>query len=661
MRGAHGRRGAARRRARPASLRATIFVGFVVFVAGAGLAGCGDGGADRAARPRDSLECAWPMFGWGPARTFAYPASCPTELSRTSVARLRPAWFHRTPDVVTATPAVADDSVYVGDWSGNFFALSLADGSVRWRFTAPRHENVYAGQIVSSAAVADAGGERRVFFASGKTLYALAADRGALRWKHELNPEGGADDPTEIESSPVVVGDTVIVGYDGHDDPGTRAGIVALDTATGAQKWNFDPDGGGPPTGCAGVWSSPAVDVERGLVFAGSANCVTAPRGWTRFSEAIFAIDLRTGAPRWTFQPRGPSNFDFDFAGAPNLFEAGGRALVGLGGKDGVYYALDRDRGKLVWKAAVAVPRNPNRNYSTGGFIGASAVEAGIVVGGTAIGAPCPCLHGIDAASGRVVWQQPDAAPTFAASGVVNGVAFSGSTTDFTLRALDLETGAVLWAQQLAGGIAGGVAVQGSTVVAVAGIREPGVRPSGTDSGVYAFTLGDAPAPTSTVPTDATLPPTTGAPPDTVPDPNAPPGPRCIGRPCALSFGLKTPPAGTSPAMTVHLRPRPFRIDVRGEGLGDPNAWLSPGSAAARKGAVTYGVFANDDSLKGSLLCVLDGSFDCVNETRPRELRPNYNRISVLAIANTPELPSASEGFDRLVTTVALEEPVSLR
>src|SRR5438876_123300 len=83
----------------------------------------------------------------------------------------------------------------------------------------------------------------------------------------------------------------------------------------------------------------------------------------------------------------------------------------------------------------------------------------GLAVRGTAIGGPCPCLHGIDADTGAIVWQQGDAAPTFAPSAIVNGVGFSGSTTDFTLRAVDLETGRVLWSQPLAGGIAGGVAV----------------------------------------------------------------------------------------------------------------------------------------------------------------------------------------------------------
>jgi polyvinyl alcohol dehydrogenase (cytochrome) len=622
-------------------------------------AGCGDDDKQQDATAREPLECAWPMFGRTAARTFAYPEECATDLAPESVPRLQQKWFHQTPDVVTATPALADGVAYVGDWSGNFVAIALADGTTKWSFKAPEHPTVYSGQIVASAAVADVGDDRRVFFASGKTLYALDAARGSERWKHELNPDGPADDPTEIQSSPVVVDGMVIVGFDGHDAPGVRAGIVALDAVTGDVRWIFDPDGAAPASGCGGVWSSPSVDVERGLVFAGSANCVTSPRGWNDYSEAIFAVDLRTGEPEWSFQPRGPSNLDFDFAGAPNLFEHDGRALVGLGGKDGVYYALDRATGDLVWERTAAKPEASSPNFSTGGFIGASAVGDGIIVGGTAVGGPCPCLHGIDTSDGSIAWQQGDAAPTFAPSAIVNGVAFSGSTTDFTLRALDLRSGDVLWSQELAGGVAGGVAISGSTVVAVAGIREPGVAPSGTDSGVYAFELGSTTTTTTVAPVQATLPPTSAAPPPTPPDPNAPEGPQCIGRPCPLRFNLKTPPPGTTPEMTVHLRPSPFRVEARAEGLGEPDAWLRPGSTAARKGAVTYGVFASDDALKGVLLCVLDANFDCVNETLPGNLGPNYNRISVLAIANTPVLPSPAEGFDRLVTTVALDEPVS--
>ena len=396
-------------------------------------------------------------------------------------------------------------------------------------------------------------------------------------------------------------------------------------------------------------------------MLAGTANCPSSPDGWNAYSESIFAVDLDTGVPKWSFQPRGASNNDFDFAGAPNLFEAGGRALVGLGGKDGIYYALDRVTGKLVWKTTASTPRVQSPNYSTGGFIGATAVDDGLVVGGTAIGGPCPCLHGIHTDTGKIAWQQSEAAPTFATSALVNGVAFSGSTTDFTLRALDARNGKVLWSQQLVGGVAGGAAVSGDLVVAVAGIREPGIEAAGTDSGVYGFTLGPEGTTATTAAPKGTLPPTTVAPPPGPPDPNASPDGRCIGVPCSLPFDLKAPPAGTAPSMAILIRPQPFRIEVRADDLGDPNEWLRAGSPTESKGAVTFGVFASDDALKGSLLCVLDADFDCVSEVPPSDPNRFYNRISILAIANTPELPAASEGFDRLVTTVALEHPLNFK
>jgi polyvinyl alcohol dehydrogenase (cytochrome) len=623
----------------------------------------GDGGdGDSSSAPIVAIDrCDWPMWGHGPERTFAYPDECASPIDTSTVARLTEAWFFRTDDVVTATPAVVGDTALVGDWSGTFYALDLRDGSERWRYQAPEHSNVYSGQIVASAAVAEVDGEIAVFFASGKTMYARRATDGTPLWEHELRPGAPADDPTEIQSSPVVVDDLVIFGFDAHDRPGVRAGVVALDARTGEQRWHFDPEDGRPASGCVGVWSSPSVDRDLGLVFAGSANCPTSPEGWRDHSEAIFAVDLHTGERRWHFQPRGPNNLDFDFAGAPNLFTAGGRALVGLGGKDGVYYALERDTGELVWQVEASIPRVQARNFSTGGFIGPTAVADGIVVGGTAIDGPCPCLHAIDATTGTIAWQQEAAAPTFAATTIVNDLAFSGSTTDFTLRAVDLHAGTVLWSHEMPGGIAGGVAIAGDTVVAVAGIREPGIDPAGIRAGVTAFRLGELGAATTTAPPAPTLPPTTAAPPPDDAFLAGEDGARCVTSACDLSFTLREPPAGLSPSVRLRLRPDPYRLEVRAEGLGDPAAWIRPGGAAARQGAVAYGAFVSDDSLGGALLCVLDAGFDCVADMPPPDATSRYNRITILAIADTPVLPSPAEGFDRMVTTIALESTVELR
>ncbi len=655
----------------------------VVVVVGALLAaGCGtdgDGDGDAGTGAGDGPDtaavdaCDWPMWGVSPTRTFAYPEGCATGLTPDTVGDLEEAWFFNTEDVVTATPAVVGDTVYVGDWTGRFYALDRDDGSLRWAFDAPPHEVVYAGQIVSSAAVADVAGARTVFFGAGKTLYALDATSGEERWHHEVNPDGPVDDPTEIETSPLLATGSdgrllAIVGYDVHNTPTARAGVVALDAATGEEAWTFDPDEGREPSGCADVWSSPAADEERGLVFFGTGNCNTSPAGWTRFTEALVAVSLDDGSLEWRYQPHEPNNDDLDFGGAPNLFRADGTDLVGLGNKDGRYYAVDRESGRLVWEAPVTEPglEEPGGNFSTGGFIGPTAVvpvaDGGgsppAIVGGTGVG-PCPCLHGIDAATGEIAWQQEVAAPTYAATAAVPGVAFVGGT-DFTFRAVDIGTGDVLWDHEMSGPVAGGAAIQGDDVFAVAGLREPGQDTRAESSGVYRFTLpgeGDD-APTTTAS------PTSAAPTATV-SAFAPTDQECVGAPCDFGFDLKDVPAGRTPAMTLEVTPDPAGVRVTATGLGDPADWLRPGSSADEVGASTYAVFLSQgvDNPNGALVCVLEPAGDDPEELACEsdaiaDLGTAFDRLTVLAVDDPSTLPPIAEGFDRLVDTIAFDPPL---
>jgi polyvinyl alcohol dehydrogenase (cytochrome) len=594
------------------------------------------------------------MWGHGPTRTFAYP--CPTAISPASAAKLKLRWFFRAGDVVTATPAVVGDSVYVGDWQGTFYALRRANGTVRWKYATKVHPTTYSGQIVSSAAVADVAGEQTVYFGGGKTLYALRARDGKLRWKHELGRPGDGNDPTEIESSPVVVDGMVIIGWDVHNSAaGEPAGVLALDAATGARRWVFDPEQG-RPSGCGDVWSSPTVDARASLVFAGSANCPSSPEGWRRYTEAIFALDVKTGKPKWVYQPHEPNNDDLDFAGAPNLFTgSGGVPLVGLGNKDGVYYAVARATGELVWKRKVAEPglTRPGANYSTGGFIGPTAHDDGVIVGGTAIGG-APFLHALDATTGTVEWQQPEAAATYGGAAIANGVVFIGAT-DFTFRALDLQTGKVLWSQVMQGAVSGGAAIVDDDVVTVAGIREPGLDQTSKTSGVYLFSLHGRAITT-----------TTGAEPEPEPEPTGstlPPGPQqCVDTPCSVPFDLIQPPAGLTPSMTLVVTRDPWRVEVKAQGLGAPAAWLRPGSSAANEGARAFAVFLSerDDNPQGGLLCVLDAQLSCTSSAIPRQ-GAAYSRITVLAVNDTSRLPSITEGVNRLVVTQAFNPPLRPR
>lgn len=650
--GRHGADGAGRRR-----FRAVVSVAVLLALTAAcsGTDGSDDNAAGGADDPKPVGECDWPMWGQNISRTFSYP--CDSELSAGTVDGLAQQWFVNTRDVTTATPAVVGDRVYVGDWSGRFYALDLETGNEIWNYDAPVHPTVYSGQIISSAAVHDlADGTQLVYFAGGRTLYALDTADGSERWVVDLNPDGDEDDPTEIQSSPLVApgvdgSDLVIVGFDSHDTPGVRAGVMAFDADTGDTAWDFDPDQGTEPSGCTGVWGSPSFDPARGLVFVGSANCPTSPEGWGDYTEAVYALDVTSGEPQWSFQPHEPNNDDLDFAGTPNLYTIDGTDYVGLGNKDGTYYALDRD-GTPLWETAATGPgiESPGSNYSTGGFIGATAVADGVVLGGTAVG-PCPCAHGLDAATGEVVWQSDTPASTYASAAEVGGVMFLGGT-DFTLRAFDVGSGEILWSQEMSGVVAGGVAVAGDRIVAVAGIREPGLDATSETSGVSMFSL-DTPTTTTT-----TAPAASGNEVDIVLE-NGPQ--ECVGAPCVVTFGINDPPAGTAPVFELLVESDPFRVTVTATDAGDPAGWLRDGSAAAETGATVFGVViseSDDDPQSGGVLCTFTaGENGCSTDTVP-VLQDQYTRISILAIDDPTTVPTVADGVDRLVRSQSFDPPL---
>jgi outer membrane protein assembly factor BamB len=616
--------------------------------------------------------CDWPMYGRSPARSFATEPECATELSPDTAGGLREAWFFNTEDVVTATPAVAGGAVYVGDWSGVFYALDAESGEERWRFETEVHPTVYSGQIVGSAAVADVDERQLVFVPGGKTLYALDTATGDEVWQFDVARFDDEDDfsdpavddiaeedrPTEIQSSPVVVDGTVIVGFDAHDRPGFRAGVIALDAATGELRWYFDPDEGADPTGCVGVWGSPSVDVDAGVVYASSANCPTSPDGWGDYTEALFALDLETGEPAWSYQPHPPNTDDVDLPGSPNLFAAGDTPVAGIGSKDGHYYAVDRETGELVWEAEGKEPELDGSNFSFGGFIGPLAVGEDrdgrlVVAGGTAgNGATaCPCLHAFDAATGEVAWQAAEPQPIYGASAISGGVLFSGGT-DFTFRAIDLGTGDTLWSTEMPGVVAGGSAVVGDDVFAVAGIREPGTDVTAESAGVFRFTLdGDPEDPDGSTTT-------TGAPEYDGPVTLESPPQDCIDTACEIRFSIVPPPEGLEPSGTLVLTLDPFTVHMEASGLGDPAQWVAPNAPNAAEGADEFALMisVSDEDPVGARVCTFEPAPDdpdllvCDGDTIPL-LAPQYNRLSILALPAGAGFPSIAEGVARLVWT----------
>jgi outer membrane protein assembly factor BamB len=254
------------------------------------------------------------------------------------------------------------------------------------------------------------------------------------------------------------------------------------------------------------VWSSAAVDTRYRLVFFGTADChdVAVPP----FHNAVIALEADTGNLRWVFRPDRKGACDFDFGASPNLIDLGLGRYIGIGGKDGTYYLLDRltfgRHGRLVWSARVVF------GGDEGGFIGSTAADGALVVGATAIGdghivdpnpadlcnpsdpndtfLQDPSIHAFDllGRSGRVAWQHDQNYST-APTTIANRVVFSGLLgikMQFGLNAYDEHSGALLRTFPMPGSVNSGATPVGRMLFVGSGTTT-----DGSGSGVHAFTL----------------------------------------------------------------------------------------------------------------------------------------------------------------------------
>jgi len=235
------------------------------------------------------------------------------------------------------------------------------------------------------------------------------------------------------------------------------------------------------PSG-APIWSSPAMDSRRGLIYVGSGEATSAPAAST--IDSVLALDMRTGKLRWKFQataddifltscmrrpqglncPREGRMLDVDFGASPVLaHRTDGTDVLLAGQKSGTLWALDPDSGKLLW----------NREFGKGSPLG--GIHWGMAADARSVFVPIhklpdadgndpnqtPGLHAVDFTTGEVRWSfiaTPDCSgdrkarvPTCNANigltgapTVIDGAVFEGSADGF-LRAFEASTGRVLW------------------------------------------------------------------------------------------------------------------------------------------------------------------------------------------------------------------------
>jgi quinohemoprotein ethanol dehydrogenase len=162
-----------------------------------------------------------------------------------------------------------------------------------------------------------------------------------LAWYFDLNTDRA------IEGTPLVIDGIMYV---------TSAWSVtyALDAATGAELWSYDPEV--PPewggNTCCGVGSRGLAAWEGKLVIA-------------TLDGRLIALDAANGTPIWSVQTFDKS-WPYAITGAPRVFD--GRVLIGNAGGElgvrGYVTAYDVDTGEQLWRF-YTVPGNPADGFES--------------------------------------------------------------------------------------------------------------------------------------------------------------------------------------------------------------------------------------------------------------------------------------------------------
>jgi polyvinyl alcohol dehydrogenase (cytochrome) len=393
--------------------------------------------SDATRSTADAGDAPWVQFGHDLANTRTNPFE--TAVTAETVGDLVEQWSIDGLVGVTASPTIVEGTAYFGDWSGGVHAVEVETGEEVWSAT-------LGGTVIGSLPVdGDA-----LYASSGRTLFRLDRATGEVEWEATVDEHPFA----MISASPVVADGLVFQGVASgevtvpQDDYTFIGSIAAYDTESGEQVWRLETTPGDERGGAGvGVWSTPSVDQERGLLFVGSGNSYEEPTA--PLADSILAIDVETGEVVWStqftdpdvFSAGNPTGKDADVGASPNLWTSDGRDLVGAGDKAGVFHALDRETGEVVWETTLT----PGSVF--GGDIGSSAFVDGTLIVTSNVGNPennaptnASKVFALDPADGTIRWEVELDEPIFAPVSAVPGVAFVGTTMG-TLLAFDVATG----------------------------------------------------------------------------------------------------------------------------------------------------------------------------------------------------------------------------
>lgn len=311
-------------------------------------------------------------------------------------------WSFKCEDEIRGSPLLYNDTIYIGCYDNNIYALSADEGEFQWKFAT---EGGITGKPAAEDGVIFVGSE-------DSRLYAITANRGGIVWTYY------AEGP--IRSSPALSDGHVFIGSDDRK-------LHVVNQVNGRRAWRVEAN--------APIWSSPVVEnervyfgcesgdfycydfkgelkwrqkakraitssplIENGLVFFGS-------RDWT-----FYALEAENGWQVWRFR----------MGGATISTPAFDDGILYVGCGDNNIYAIDARHAREVW-----------RHETDHQVTGSPVVHQGSVYCGSVDGS----FYCLDFKSGRLRWRFHTEGPITGTPVIKDNVVYIGST-DHKLYAL---------------------------------------------------------------------------------------------------------------------------------------------------------------------------------------------------------------------------------
>ncbi len=295
------------------------------------------------------------------------------EINTGNIAQLAPRWMWTMPGTrrpLEDTPQVIDGIMYVTG-SNECFALDARNGRQIWHYSRPRTKDlVPTGDAVTgiNRGVAILGD--RVFMVTDNAhLIALHRLTGQLVWDIEMADHRLNYGATQ---APLAVGDLIVSGISGGDE-GVRGFLSAYKASTGERVWRFwtVPAPGEPGSETwvgtsiehpgSSTWMTGTYDPDADILYWGVGNPGPDFNGDQRkgdnlYSCSVIALNPHTSKLIWHHQMTPHNTNDWDATQTPILvdaeFRGKPRKLLLQANRNGFFYVLDRLTGEFLSGAA---------------------------------------------------------------------------------------------------------------------------------------------------------------------------------------------------------------------------------------------------------------------------------------------------------------------